>query len=165
MEYKNDGCGVSDHIEMAGFYASSIISYGNDKAGRLRLMRHLTVPTLRFQPNLTGSSFSHNFNGDVFTIAVNGRKINEYPALISIKGSLRIESTADYETKTIRELLPAVNYRALIEAVTVVNVSRFSQEYSVCAEKYSKVLNEFWCIGGRITAQCSVLFDDTFKSA
>lgn len=162
---KNDGCGVSDHIEMAGFYASSIISYGNDKAGRLRLMRHLTVPTLRFQPNLTGSSFSHNFNGDVFTVAVNGRKINEYPALISIKGNLRIESNADCETKTIRELLPAVNYGALIEAVTVVNVSRFSQEYSVQAEKYSKVLNEFWCIGGRISAQCSVLFDDTFKSA
>ena len=36
-DVKKDGCGVSDHIEMAGFYSSSIISYGNDKAGRLRL--------------------------------------------------------------------------------------------------------------------------------
>ena len=76
-----------------------------------------------------------------------------------------IESSADFETKIVRELLPAVNYGALIEKVTVLNASRFSQEYSVCAEKYSKKVNEFWCVGKSITAECSVLFDDTFKSA
>lgn len=152
-------------FEMAGFYSSSIISYGNDKAGRLRLMRHLTVPTLRFQPNLTGSSFSHNYSGDAFAVKVNGRRLNEYPELIGIKGNLKIVSSADFETKIVRELLPAVNYGALIEKVTVLNASRFSQEYSVCAEKYSKKVNEFWCVGKSITAECSVLFDDTFKSA
>ncbi len=164
-DVKKDGCGISDHIEMAGFYSSSIISYGNDKAGRLRLMRHLTVPTLRFQPNLTGSSFSHNYSGDAFAVKVNGRRLNEYPELIGIKGNLKIVSSADFETKIVRELLPAVNYGALIEKVTVLNASRFSQEYSVCAEKYSKKVNEFWCVGKSITAECSVLFDDTFKSA
>lgn len=162
---KKDGNNVSDHIEMSGFYSSSIISYGNDKNGRLRLMRHLTVPTLRLQPNLTASSFSHNFSGDSFAVKVNGKKINEYPNSISIKGNLKISSIADYETKTERELLPAVNYGALIEVVTVKNISGFSQEYSVCAEKYSKSLNEFWCVGGKITSECSVLFDDEFKPA
>ena len=162
---KKDGFGVSDHIEMAGFYSSSIVSYGNDKRGRLRLMRHLTVPTLRLQPNLTASSFSHNFSGDFFAVNVNGKKINEYPECISIKGNLKISSAADSETKTVRELLPAVNYGALIEVVTVKNISRFSQEYSVCAKKYSKALNDFWCIGGKITAECSVLFGDIFKPA
>ncbi len=48
---------------MAGFYASAIISYGKNKDGELKLMKHLTVPTLRFKPDLTESSFSHNFNG------------------------------------------------------------------------------------------------------
>ena len=45
---------------MAGFYASAIISYGKNKDGELKLMKHLTVPTLRFKPDLTESSFSHN---------------------------------------------------------------------------------------------------------
>ena len=54
---------AADHIEMAGFYASAIISYGKNKDGELKLMNHLTVPTLRFKPDLTESSFSHNFNG------------------------------------------------------------------------------------------------------
>jgi len=158
-----DGCNVSDHIEMAGFYASSIISYGNDKNGRLRLMRHLTVPTLRFQPNLTGSSFSHNFKGDSFRISINGKKINEYPKLVSIKGNLKIQSHADYETKIIRELLPAVNRSALIETVTIINSAKSSRHYTVYANPYSKTERDFWCIGGRITAACSVLFDDAFK--
>lgn len=37
----------ADHIEMSGFFASAIISYGKDKKGKLRLMKHLIVPTLR----------------------------------------------------------------------------------------------------------------------
>ena len=39
----------------------SIISYGKDNRGKLRLMKHLVVPTLRVQPNVTQSSFSYNF--------------------------------------------------------------------------------------------------------
>ena len=39
---------AADHIEMAGFYASAIISYGKNKDGELKLMKHLTVPTLRW---------------------------------------------------------------------------------------------------------------------
>lgn len=162
-DIKKDGCNLSDHIEMAGFYSSSIISYGNDSSGRLRLMRHLTVPALRYQPNLTGSSFSHNFVGDSFSLKANGSKLNEYPELITIKGNLKIISSADSETKVIRELVPAVHYGALIESVTITNTSKAAQEYEICAEKYSKVTHRFWCIGGEITAQCSVFFGDTFK--
>ncbi len=162
-DIKKDGCNLSDHIEMAGFYSSSIISYGNDEAGRLRLMRHLTVPTLRYQPNLTGSSFSHNFVGDSFSLKANGSKLVEYPKRITIKGNLKITSQADEETKVIRELVPAVNYGALIEIVTIINTSKAAKKYEVCADKYSKVTNGFWCIGGEITAGCSVFFGDTFQ--
>lgn len=162
-DIKNDGYEVSDHIEMAGFYVSAIISYGNDSEGKLRLMKHLTFPMLRFQPNLTGSSFSHNFEGSYAHVKVNGKTIKEYPEKVSIKGNLKFISRADSDTEIVRELLPAVNQSAFIEAVTVYNVSDSTQKYTVYADNYSKKTNSFWCIGGEITAECSVIFDDAFK--
>ena len=60
----------ADHIEMAGFYSSTIISYGKDKKGRLKLMKHLVVPTLRTQPNVTQSSFCYNFNASPVDIKI-----------------------------------------------------------------------------------------------
>lgn len=162
-DIKKDGCGVSDHIEMAGFYASAIISYGNDNAGRLRLMKHLTVPTLRLQPNLTGSSFSCNFNEDGAVIRVNGKRMIEYPEQITIKGSLKITSNAAFGTKTVRELLPAVNQCALIETVTVSNTSDTPCDYAVSAKNLRKKTNAFWCIGGEIMSGCSVAFCEMFN--
>jgi len=162
-DIKKDGYAVSDHIEMAGFYSSSIISYGNDSKGRLRLMRHLIVPALRLQPNLTGSSFSHNFKGSSAVIKADGKRIFEYPEQISVKGTLKIISNADYGTKIIRELLPAVHQCALIESIMVSNTSDTVCEYEVSTKGYSKSTDAFWCIDGKITAGCSVLFDDAFR--
>lgn len=162
-DIKADGYGASDHIEMAGFYVSAIISYGSDSEGRLRIMKHLTFPMLRFQPNLTGSSFSHNFDGSFADIKVNGRIMKEYPERISIKGNLKFTSRADNGTKIVRELLPAVSQSAFIEAVTVYNTSGGAQKYTVCSKNYSKKTRAFWCIGGEITSECAVVFGDTFK--
>ncbi len=122
-QIKNDGANTSDHIEMSGFYASAIISYGNDSNGRLRLMRHLVIPTLRVQPNVTQSSFSHNFNNSDFTIMVNNKKAVEYPTEISIKGNLKITSSSEFNTEITREFLPAVNQPALIEIIHICNNS------------------------------------------
>ena len=79
---------------MAGFYASAIISYGKNKDGELKLMKHLTVPTLRFKPDLTESSFSHNFNGCAAVIKQNGMALTEYPETVSVKGDLSVSSRA-----------------------------------------------------------------------
>lgn len=163
-EIKKDGINASDHLEMSGFYASSIINYGNDNNGRLRLMKHLIVPTLRVQPNVTQSSFSHNFKGSDFTVTVNNKKTVEYPTEISIKGNLKITSSADFNTKIIREFLPAVNQPALIEIIHIFNHSDNTQNYKISAYKYSKATNAFWCVGEKITAESSVLFDDAFKA-
>lgn len=70
---------------MAGFYASSIISYGKDNRGKLKLMKHLVVPTLRVQPNVTQSSFSYNFGASPAVIKVNHRFVSEYPKEIKLK--------------------------------------------------------------------------------
>lgn len=158
-----DGRCVSDHIEMSGFYVSAIVSYGNDSRGRLRLMRHLTFPSLRLQPNLTASSFSHNFKNDSAYIKIGREHIQEYPQSVSIKGSLKITSGTDCDTVIVRELLPAVNQMAFIEIVTVHNASDHSQSYTVGADDCSKTTNAFWCVGEKITAQSTVVFDDMFK--
>lgn len=164
-QIRKDGINVSDHIEMSGFYASSIISYGNDSHGRLRLMRHLVVPTLRVQPNVTQSSFSHNFSNSAFTVTVNNKRVSEYPQEISIKGELKIISFSDFNTTITREFLPAVNQPALIEIIHIFNNSDCPQKYKVAAKKYSKVMNSFWCIGEKITAESSVLFDERFRTS
>lgn len=161
---KEDGTNATDHIEMSGFYASAIISYGNDSNGRLRLMKHLIIPTLRVQPNVTQSSFSHNFKNSDFTVTVNNEKVFEYPKEISIKGNLKITSLSDFNTEITREFLPAVNQPALIETIHIFNNSNIVQKYKVTANKYSKTTNAFWCVGEKITAESSVLFNDVFKA-
>lgn len=159
----SDGFGVADHIEMAGFYASAIISYGSDSKGKLRLMRHLTVPSLRFQPNLTGSSFSHNFKYDSFSINKNGKKLSEFPDKAIIKGSLKIISHTNCDTEIMRELLPAVNKAALIEIITVKNTSDVTVDYTVKAKEYIKKTAEFISIGGSIFSETSVCFNENLK--
>lgn len=98
---------------MAGFYASAIISYGKNKDGELKLMKHLTVPTLRFKPDLTESSFSHNFNGCAAVIKQNGMALTEYPETVSVKGDLSVSSRAGDKTEIIRRFTPAVDQPAL----------------------------------------------------
>lgn len=159
----SDGVGVSDHIEMAGFYVSAIISYGSDENGELRLMRHITVPSLRLKPNLTSSSFSHNFSSDTFSVTQNGKRIAEIPDKIIIKGSLKIVSHSSCNTEITRELLPAVNEPAFIEKITVKNCSDGVQKYVVSAKAYVKKAPDFICIGGNIFAATSVCFDSNFE--
>ena len=158
-----DGAKVSDHIEMAGYYVSAVISYGSDENGELRLMRHITVPMLRLKPNLTASSFSHNFTSDSFTVTQNSKKIVETPYKVIIKGSLKIISHSSCNTEITRELLPAINVPALIEKVTVKNCSDGVKEYAVSAKSYVKKTPDFICIGGSIFAESSVCFDSKFE--
>ena len=155
---------AADHIEMAGFYASAIISYGKNKDGELKLMKHLTVPTLRFKPDLTESSFSHNFNGCAAVIKQNGMALTEYPETVSVKGDLSISSRAGDKTEIIRRFTPAVDQPALIETVTVFNRSDKPQKYEASGAYYSESVNAFWCVGDKnITAESSAVFGDIFE--
>lgn len=161
---KKDGRNAADHIEMSGFYASAIISYGNDKAGRIRLMKHVTFPSLRMKPNLTGSSFCHNFF-NTENIRINGKKVSEYPQQISIKGNLKIRCETNGAVTVTREFLPAVNQPSLIEIVTVKNHSDSVQNCEVTAEKYSRKTAAHRCVGNSITAGSTLLFDDAFTES
>ena len=155
----------ADHIEMSGFYSSSILSYGRDKKGRLRLMKHLIVPTLRVQPNVTQSSFCFNFNFSPADIKVNHKAVKEYPMEISVKGNLKINSSTDTDVGIIREFLPAVNQPALIEVINISNNGSDDCNIEICLKPFSKKLPSCLCVDGAITAKCISAFDDDFKAS
>ncbi|MDE5605439.1 MAG: hypothetical protein K2I73_07640, partial [Eubacterium sp.] len=155
----------ADHIEMAGFYASAIISYGKDKNGRLKLMKHLVVPTLRTQPNVTQSSFCYNFNSPPIAVKINQKKAIEYPKEISIKGNLKINSSTDSDVCIIREFLPAVHQPALIEIINVCNNGSSDCTVEISSKPFSKKLNAYFCVDGAITAKCVSSFGDVFNAS
>nr|MDE6659545.1 hypothetical protein [Eubacterium sp.] len=155
----------ADHIEMAGFYASTIISYGKDAKGRLKLMKHLVVPTLRTQPNVTQSSFCYNFNASPVDVKVNHKKVVEYPKEISVKGNLKINSLTDSDVSVIREFVPAVQQPALIEIIHICNNGSSDCTVEICAKPFSKKLNAYFCVDGAITAKCVSAFGDVFNAS
>lgn len=113
-EYRN-------HIEMAGFFTSSIISYGCDEAGTLRMMRHCAFPNLRKNPNTTHSSYDNNYKG--VEISVNGVVCKEKVIKFQFDGKLTITSRiGDIEVK--RCLFSAVSKAGLIEMITFINHSK-----------------------------------------
>lgn len=156
----------SDHIEMSGFYASVIISYGRDKSGRLRLMRHLVVPTLRIEPNVTQSSFSCNFYSSQLNIKINGTKAVEYPEVITIKGTLKIESKCADSVTITRELLPAVDRPAVIEVIKIKNQGNTSARIEINSKVFEKKLNRALCVGNtEIKSVSAAVCSDMFYAA
>lgn len=156
----------ADHIEMSGFYASAIISYGKDKNGRLRLMRHLVVPTLRIEPNVTQSSYSYNFNSSPLGIKVNEKKVFEYPTVITIKGTLKIESKCTDPVTVTRELLPAVDRPVVIEVIKITNQGNVPAKIEINGKVFKEKLNKELCVGNtEITSVSSAVCSDMFYTA
>lgn len=163
-DIKKDGANVADHIEMAGFYAAAIISYGTDNDGKLRLAKHVTFPALRLKPNLTSASFCYNFT-KIDEIKADGKVISEYPEKITVKGNLKIASATNCGLSVTREFIPAVNQPALIEIVTVKNTSEKTAMCEITAKKCSKKTAAHRCVGNSITAGGTVLFSDRFEKS
>lgn len=112
------GESYSNHIEMAGFYCSSIVSYGCDHKAKLRLMRHIIFPMLRKYPNITRGSLDYNFNGA--TLKVNKSTAVERVSSFTFDSTLKIRSSYD-NLKIERTIFPSRNCRACIETLTLEN--------------------------------------------
>lgn len=114
-----------DHIEMSGFFAAAILSYGVNEDKSLKLHRHVVFPRLRKIPNNTYGSFSFGYGDEMsLEIHIGGKKLDkEYPDRISIRGNLEFQSETQMGIQISRKLFPSVNYPALIEKVTLVNQS------------------------------------------
>lgn len=108
----------ANHIETAGFYAASIISYGADKNGYLRLMRHCAYPSLRLYPNLTHSQFDRNFKG--LSFKVNGNTVKEKAVRFDFDGILHIYTEIP-GAKLHHMLFAAPESKALTEIVEIEN--------------------------------------------
>lgn len=108
----------ANHIEMSGFYCSAIISYGADKCGVLRILRHTTFPHLRIYPNDTRGSFDYNFRGISFKI--NGCELKEKAVSFFFNGILHITTECN-GIFIKRKLFAAKNTAALIELAEIEN--------------------------------------------
>jgi hypothetical protein len=140
-----EGQTYSNHIETAGFYSSAILSYGCDKSGKLRIMRHTVFPTLRNYPNNTHSSLDYNFKG--FIIKVNGKTVTEKVEKFIFDGILRIITHSDQLVIT-RNLFAARTVKALIEIVEIENTGKDSVSIELINRDRAKLTNAVFGQGG-----------------
>lgn len=115
------GEAYANHIEMSGFYCSSIISYGVDSSGILQMMRHVVFPALRLYPNQTHSSLDHNFNG--VSLKINGEAAAETAHRFVFDGILHIDSRCG-EIEIDRSVFTARNSQACVELLRLTNTGR-----------------------------------------
>lgn len=111
----------ADHLELSGFHASAILSYGKTAGGTLRLMKHLVVPALRTLPDVTQSSFSFNFYESALLLQMDGKPLKEQLQTVKIRGMLELQSQAGEGLRVIRSFYPSAKYPALLEEVTLKN--------------------------------------------
>lgn len=119
----------ANHIETAGFHASAIISYGADRDGYLRMMRHVVFPTLRLHPNLTESSLDHNFKG--VSLLINNTAVKEKAERFVFDGILHLYSRAG-DIQIHRSVCAAGNCRACVERVELTNLSEKAITVELC---------------------------------
>lgn len=153
----------ADHIEMSGFFASAIISYGKDNKGNIRLHRHLIIPNERVKPNVTQSSFSMDYSSSPFKILINGKKKDEKPFKSRIKGMLEI--TSSYGEAVIeRAFYPSVHKPALIEKVVITNKDSKEITVDIAEKKIEKVVPESVGAFHSIKASSAITFDKKYSS-
>lgn len=103
-----------NHIETAGFYCSSIVSYRVDKNRKLTLYRYVTFPSLRINPNDTRGSLATAFPGVSFKVNGEPEKVES----IFFNGIISFRSTAG-GAEIFRNVFTAPDKKALIEEVII----------------------------------------------
>lgn len=143
-----------DHIEMSGFKASSIICYGKNDAGALMINRHLVVPSIRFIPDVTQSSFSYNFTGETVIFKVNDTVQQEKATEVRIRGNLCIKTQMEKAFIT-RQLIQCADAPALVEKMIIKAKEDCKLSISVPVTKSASPKNI--CRGGVVySVSCAV---------
>lgn len=151
----------SDHLEMSGFYASAILSYGKTARGKLRIRRHLVVPNLRMQPNVTQSSFKMNFGSLPAELKIDGKAYTEIPRASAIKGTLSVISDMG-PIQITRIFSPAVHAPALLEKVILKNTASAPCTASVREVRKIKKFPQAVCAEQAIRAVGALCFGEAF---
>ena len=113
-----EGEEYANHIEMSGYYCSTIISYGADKNGFLRRVNHAVFPSLRTYPNDTYGSFDYNFES-VF-LCCDGKRLDEKVEKFVFDGVLHVWAKSS-GIAVYRRIFVAPNAPALMEIIEVNN--------------------------------------------
>ena len=121
-----------NHIEMAGFEASSIISYRISKNRKLKLYILCVFPQIRVNPNVTQGSFTYHFQSVDFKI----KKEECLVKSVFLNGDLRIEQQSE-SFDIVRQFFPAYDKKALVENIIFTNKSSnsrtvFLDDYKAC---------------------------------
>jgi len=111
----------SDNIEMSGLYCDIIVTYGVRADGGLLLSRQCYFPMLRTIPNNTHATFCFDSKEIAPVLIKNGEPLIEYPRVISIDGTLMVESDTKEGVSVVRRLFPSVDRRFAVERVCAGN--------------------------------------------
>ena len=113
----------TDDVEMAGFYAADIVSYGMTENG-FKLVHRPIFPTLRLRPNNTHATYQLNIpDENVPKVVVNGEKAEEVLTRAELDGTLKLYCTDEkHGLEIVHTCYPSTDWRITYEAVTVRNV-------------------------------------------
>ncbi len=123
----------TDNLEFSGLQVSAIIYYGTDSLKDIVLNKKIVWPMLRTIPNDTHASLIHDFGkSENAMIEINGEVIkHEKPYRIDFSGVLTISSKIGNSVDIERVLSPSTDKPAVVELVTLTNISDKDVEIKV----------------------------------
>lgn len=142
----------ANHIEMAGFETSSIISYKIDTDKNLKLYRFCVFPQIRVIPNETRGSLSYRFDSVnlSFCSPLKTEKV-EFDGLLTF-----CQRADGVEVK--HTLCPAYNKKTLLEKIVIKNISDKKQSLTVFNKKPYKKISKLFLVEN----QAQEVFSDVF---
>ena len=123
--YRDDREPFSEDMEMAGNLCAVIVYYGRKEDGTLFLHEYNIYPTLRTIPNHTHGTLRDDYlDSEHTTFTLDGEAVTEYPDRFEICGRLSVTSSdPGGRLRITRVLFPAREKMAIVECITVTNVS------------------------------------------
>ncbi len=148
----NDKLPHSNHIEMAGFETSSIISYKIDNDKKLTLYRFSVFPQIRVIPNEKRGSLSYSFDGVDFSFnsPLKTDKV-EFNGLLTF-----YQSADDVEIK--HTICPAYDKKALLEKIVIKNTSNGKRTFTLKNKKPYKNISKMFLVENKTQE----IFTDVF---
>lgn len=112
-----------DHIEMSGFYISSIVHYGVED-GLLKQKIQFVFPMLRTIPNNTHGSLSQTIElQDLLPISIGGNPVVEHPQKFFFGGILGYSSITTGGVEISHRLFPSADRPLFIDKVEISNTT------------------------------------------
>lgn len=144
----------SNHIEMAGFETSSIISYKIDSDKNLKLYRFCIFPQIRVIPNETRGSLSYSFDG-VNLSCKSPIKTDR----VEFNGLLTFYQSAD-NIEIKHTICSAYDKKALLEKITIKNTGNGEQTFTVKNKKPYKRIGRIFLVEDKAQELFTTVFYD-----